>query len=138
MMRDATPAVALIERVEAGSELRGLTFQCRYCKLCGVGKLRAIKLVALQEGEGSASSMAVIEGVEAGSVLKGLTFQCLDEAGRPAEAGTPFKLQVSWSRGAKKQELKDHPMPLPSLQASTLCASPSHHPLSPAGVLKPI
>ena len=60
----------------------------------------------------------MIEGVEAGSLLEGLAFQCLDEAGRPAETGTPFKLQVSWSRGAKKLQLKEHPMPLPPLQAS--------------------
>ena len=58
----------------------------------------------------------VLEGVEAGSVVTGLAFACLDEAGRPAEAGTPGKVQVSWSRGTKKVRLEDQPLPLPDIQ----------------------
>jgi hypothetical protein len=74
--------------------------------------------VTLQEREAGSPGVAVIEGVEAGSVLQGLSFHCLDEIGRPAEAGTAGKVQVSWSRGSKKLQLKESPLALPDIQAS--------------------
>ena len=63
-------------------------------------------------------AFALIEDIPAGSMLSNLSFVCTDETGKPAEAGTSGKVQVSWTRGAKRVKLGEEATKLPDLQVA--------------------
>ena len=64
------------------------------------------------EGE----AVALLENIAAGSNLSDLAMLAVDETGKPAEAGTAGKMQLSWTRGAKRMKLADEATPLPNLE----------------------